>query len=111
MNINIGELNKRISVVTISTIQNENGFEEEQETEYCKTWAKVSNISGTEVFKNGADYSKTVTRFIVRYRKDKPFYTTLKIRFNNNLYNIVYVNNYNMSNEFIELVAEVVTNG
>lgn len=109
--IKIGELNKRISIVTISTVTNDNGFEEEQEVEYCNCWAKVSNMSGTEVFRSGANYSKVMTRFLVRYRKDKITTTDMKIRFNNKLYNITYVNNYNESNEFVEMIGEVVDIG
>jgi SPP1 family predicted phage head-tail adaptor len=107
----IEELDKRITIVTITAVTNENGFEEEQETEYCMCWSKVSNISGTEIFKSNADFSKVVTRFIVRFRKDKIFKSDMKIRWNNNLYNIVYANNYNESNDFVELVAEVISNG
>lgn len=108
MKVKISELNKRISIVSISIIQDDYGFEAEQETEVCKCWAKVNNMSGTETFKAGADYNKKVTRFLVRHRRDIEFTTDMKIRFKNKLYNITYVNNYNYSNEFVELVAEVI---
>ena len=108
MKVNIGELNKRISIVSIRMIQDDYGFETEQEFEVCKAWAKVSNMSGTEVFKAGADYAKTKTRFLVRYRKDIEVTSDMKIRFKDKLYNIIYPNNYNYSNEFVELIAEVV---
>ncbi|SHH05935.1 phage head closure protein [Tepidibacter thalassicus] len=111
MDIKIGELNKRISIVEIQQMQDEYGFATEQETEVCKCWAKVSNMSGREVFKAGADYSKVKIRFLIRYRKDIKLNTDMKIRFNNKLYNIVYINNYNFNNKFVELIAEVVNNG
>lgn len=108
MKVKISDLKKRISIMSISTIQDKDGFDIEQETEICKAWAKVSNISGTEIFKSGADYAATKTRFLVRYRKNIEFTPDMKIRFKDKLYNIVYVNNYNFSNEFVELIAEVV---
>ncbi len=108
MDVKISELNKRISIVSISTVQDDYGFEIEQEVEVCKAWAKVSNMSGTETFKAGADYNKKVTRFLVRYRKDIEFTADMKIKFKNKLYNITYVNNYNYSNEFVELITEVI---
>lgn len=74
-------------------------------------------MSGTEIFKAGADYSKVVTRFVIRYRKDKIITTDMKIRFGKKIvngvekdvyYNITYVNNYNFSNEFVEIIGQVV---
>ena len=119
MQMGTGELNKRIDIVTIETVQNDNGFETETEILYNIAWSKVANISGTEVFKAGADYSKVMTRFIVRYSKNKKYTANMKIRYDGVrpvegeidtriLYNIVYVNNYGESNQYIELVAEVV---
>lgn len=112
MNIKISELNKRISILSVQNIQDDYGFETEQEVEYCKCWSKMSNMSGTEIYKAGADYSKVITRFVIRYRKDKDITTDMKIRYKDKLkdklYNITYVNNYNFSNEFVELVAEVI---
>jgi SPP1 family predicted phage head-tail adaptor len=120
MDVNIGELNKRISIVSIEVTNNENGFEVEQEVEYLNCWCKVSNMSGTEIFKANADYSKVITRFLIRYRKDKIITTDMKVKFGKKIvngeekdiyYNITYANNYNYSNEFLELIGEVVENG
>lgn len=108
MNIKISELNKRISILSISTVQDDYGFETEQEIEYLNCWCKISNMSGSEIFKAGADYSKVITRFIIRYRKDKGITPDMKIRYKDKLYNITYVNNYSESNKFAELIAEVI---
>lgn len=108
MKLKISELNKRISIISIQSVQDEYGFTTERETEICKCWAKVSNMSGTEIFKANNDYSKVRTRFLIRYRKDIELNTDMKIRFNDKLYNIIYVNNYNYSNKFIELIGEVI---
>lgn len=101
-------LDRKISIVKIEETKDDDGFDKDGETEICKLWAKVNNMSGTEVFKSGRDYSIAKTRFVVRYRKDIEFKEDMKIRFNNKLYNIIYVNNYNFSNEFVELITEVV---
>ena len=108
MDIKIEELNKKISIVTEVLVDNGNGVDIPTEVIYCTTWAKIANISGTEVFKANADYNKVVTRFIVRFRKDKQYTTDMQIKYKSNTYNIIYVNNYNESSEFIEIVAEVV---
>lgn len=106
MNIKISELNKRISIVRNNIIVNSNGIEEEAEVNIADIWCKVQNMSGTEIFKANTDYSKTTTRFIIRYRKD--ITTEDYILFNNNKFNIVYINNYNYSNEFLEVVGELI---
>ncbi|MCD3217880.1 phage head closure protein [Clostridium botulinum C] len=107
MNITIGELNKRIEIGINESVQDDEGFETTTFKGF-KAWAKVQNMSGTETFKNKSDYSKKTTRFIIRYRKDKQITTKHTILFNNKYYNIVYVNDYNESNEFIELVGELI---
>lgn len=108
MDVKISELNKRIFILFIQNIQDDYGFETEQEVEYLSCWSKISNMSGTEIYKAGTDYSKVITRFVIRYRKDKVMTTDMKIRYKDKLYNITYVNNYNESNEFIELIGEVI---
>lgn len=105
MDVKISELNKRISIVRNDIVVNENGIEEKKEIPLTTIWAKVQNMSGTEIFKANTDYSKTTTRFIIRYKKD----ITIEdyILFNNNKFNIVYINNYNFSNEFLEIIGEL----
>lgn len=102
----ISELDKRITIVRNEIIINENGVEEEVKKELATIWSKVQNMSGTEMFKANTDYSKTTTRFIIRYRND--ITTDDFIKFNNNQYNIVYLNNYNFSNDYLEIVGELI---
>ena len=106
MNVEIAELNQRIQIIRNEIIVNENGVEEEEEVILTTIWAKAQNMSGTEMFKANTDYSKTTTRFIIRYRKD--ITTDDYIIFNNNKFNIVYINNYNYSNEFLEIIGEFI---
>ena len=106
MDVKISELNKRINIVRNDVVVNENGVEEEREILVTTIWAKAQNMSGTEVFKANTDYSKTTTRFIIRYRKD--ITTEDYIIFNNNKFNILYINNYNYSNEFLEIIGELI---
>ncbi|MDF2803061.1 MAG: putative phage head-tail adaptor family [Anaerocolumna sp.] len=117
MDVNIGELNKRISIGSMVVTTNENAYEQKQWQDYLSCWSKVSNISGTELFKSGRDFSQTMTRFLIRYRSDKTIDDTMQIKFGKRIvdgqpkdvfYNIKYVNNYNFSNEFLEIIGEVV---
>ena len=63
-------------------------------------------MSGTEVFRSNSDFSKVTTRFVIRYLTD--ITTDDYIKFEGRKYNIVYINNYNFSNDFIEIVGELI---
>lgn len=108
MNVKIGELNKKITFIWNSPGLDDEGFpikgEGVPQTLTC--WAKVSNKSGSEIFKAGADYNKTITRFLVRY--NKAINENMKIEFDNKTFKIVYLNNYNYKNEWLEIICEVI---
>ena len=106
MKIKVSELNKRIQIIRIALIENDNGVDEETEVILKEVRAKVQNMSGTEIFKANADFSKVTTRFITRYLRD--ITTDDYIKFEGRKYNIVYINNYNFSNDFIEIVGELI---
>ena len=101
-----GELNKRIQIVRNTLVENDNGFDEETEVVLYEVWAKAQNMSGTEIFKADSDFSKVTTRFIVRYLTN--INTDDFIKFEGKKYNIVYINDYNFSKEFIEIVGELI---
>ncbi|WP_368244098.1 phage head closure protein [Clostridium tertium] len=106
MNIKISELNRRIQIVRNDIFTNNNGVEEEKEVVIANIWGKVQNMSGTEMFKANTGYSKTTTRFIIRYRKN--ITTDDFVILNNYKFNIVYINNYNYSNEYLEIIGELI---
>ena len=106
MKMKIAELNKRIQIIRNTLTENDNGVDEETEVILNEVWAKVQNMSGTEVFRSNSDFSKITTRFIIRYLTD--ITTDDYIKFEGRKYNIVYINNYNFSNDFIEIVGELI---
>lgn len=106
MKMKIAELNKRIQIIRNTLTENDNGVDEETEVILNEVWAKVQNMSGTEVFRANSDFSKITTRFIIRYLTD--ITTDDYIKFEGRKYNIVYINNYNFSNDFIEIVGELI---
>lgn len=111
MNVNIGELNKRILFVSETQDQyDDDGFPIKGSKTETKAWAKVWNSSGTELVKANSDFSKIKTHFIVRYRKDFMPTESMTIKFGSKEYNITYVNEYNFSHEFVEVVGEVISN-
>ena len=106
MKMKIAELNKRIQIIRNTLTENDNGVDEETEVILNEVWAKVQNMSGTEVFRSNSDFSKVTTRFVIRYLTD--ITTDDYIKFEGRKYNIVYINNYNFSNDFIEIVVELI---
>ena len=106
MKMKIAELNKRIQIIRNTLTENDNGVDEETEVILKEVWAKVKNMSGTEVVRANSDFSKITTRFIIRYLTD--ITTDDYIKFEGRKYNIVYINNYNFSNDFIEIVGELI---
>lgn len=105
--INPGKLNKRISIYRQVTKRDEYGEPIAEKKLIHSCWASVKNKSGKEQFASVAPFSKTVTSFLIRYTKKK-IDTTMTVEFQGEEYNIVYVDNYNFSNEYIEITAEKV---
>ena len=106
MNVNPGELRHRIEFVTETDGYDSDGIPIKQETLIFSCQAKVSNTSGTEQIKSGAEITEVKTRFLIRY----PI-STLKedyqIKFNDNYYDIKYMNDYEFKKEYMEIWAEL----
>lgn len=106
MNINPGELNKKITIVEIVSITDNDGYETETENILRSPWAKFTRTSGTETVKANADFGEIKARFLVRYT---PLEITRKmfIRYNGDKYNIAYVNDYEDKHEYIEIWCDI----
>ncbi len=104
MNINPGELDKKIQIVHKGVEKtNENGFPiQNQEEVVRECYAKVSNTSGTELMKANSDFSEAKKRFLVRYTS-KVITTKMCVRYNGKDYDIQYVNSYGDRKEYLEI--------
>lgn len=87
-----GKLNRRIEII------------DNDDVSYYKCWAAVNQLSGTETAKNNIQFEQVTTRFLIRYTK-KQFYNDMTIKFNGFIYDIQYLNDYNSSHEYIEIMA------
>ncbi len=107
MQINPGILNKKIKIVKYELEKDPDGFEERREIPVLTAWAQVTNISGTEILRSDSDFSKVKTRFLIRTPKialDKD----MEIKFGQNAYNIVYINDYSYDRRYTEIMTELV---
>lgn len=101
MQVNPGDLKKRISFVEITYQKNANGFKTLVETVKHSCYAQISNTSGTKVIESGATFTDTFKRFLIRYSdKVKDEYI---IKYQDKNYKIEYINNYGDANEYLEI--------
>lgn len=109
MNINPGEFNKYIEFYSHATSKDADGYETGAEVlEYsCK--AKFSRTSGTEIIKANADFTDVKVRFLIRHPKTE-ITRKMKIKYDGNYYEIVYLNDYNDEHKYIEIYCSMVTN-
>jgi len=105
--INPGKLNQRIKIYKICSVYDDYGEPTNNKQTVHECWASVKNKSGKEQFQSVTPFAQTVTSFLIRYTK-KVIDTTMKIDFKGEVYNIIYVDNYNFSNDWIEITAEKV---
>lgn len=106
--MNPGRLSKRIKILKKASGQDDYGEPLEGYDLVHECWASVRNKSGTEQFQASTPFSKVVTSFLIRYTK-KSIDNTMTIEFPDEVfYNIIYIDNYNFSNEWIEITAEKV---
>ncbi len=125
MLINPGDFDKKIEIVKFELKKDADGFPEKEEVLVLKTWAQVTNTSGTEIERSNSDFSKVKTRFLMRTpkvatkssaRMGTPYEQSecgglnkdMVIKFAGNVYNIVYINDYSYDKHYTEVMAELV---
>ena len=105
MNVNPGELDKKIKIVSFSGEKDKDGFEtDKKENVVRSTWAKVTRISVSEVMKASNEINIERCRFLVRYTNVE-ITREMFVLYAGKYYQIEYANNYEDSNEYIEIMA------
>ena len=107
MQINPGNFDKKIEFLRYEVSKDFDGFEVKTENIVIKTWAQVTNISGTEILKNNSDFEVVKTRFLMRAPK-VDINKDMVIKFNDNIYNIIYINDYSYDKKYTEIMTELV---
>lgn len=108
----IGKLNRRIVIQKRDMIEDENGFEVEIWDDYKTVWSNIKNINGKEYFLAQQVQSKASKKATIRYIKDIDQSINLnssldyRVKYNENIYNILYFDNIKEQNKFIELLLE-----
>ena len=104
MQVNIGTLNKRIQIIETVKTEDDAGFETEEIKVIRTCWASYNKVSGTEMIKSNADFTSEKYRFLIRYSKTL-LSRKMQVKYNNKMYEIDYINDYNDAHEFVELIC------
>ena len=105
MIVNPGELNKKIQIISLEKVKDNDGFSSETEKIIVSTFAKVTNTSGTTIIKSNANFEDANTRFLLRTPKEE-IKTNYKVKYKNYIYSIDYINNYNEDDKYTEIYGK-----
>lgn len=105
MYVDAGELNKRISIYRHTAACDADGYPADAPELVRSCWAKFSRTSGTETVRADADFSDVKARFLIRYTT-VPIDRKMIVRYADENYEIVYLNDYGDDHKYIELWCE-----
>ena len=108
MNINIGRLNKRISIVKVNKEKDADGYWTESETTVHTTWAKCTEGIGKELSRNDADYSEVTAEFLIRQTTVK-LSRKMIVLHDEKRYEIQHIGPYRENSSFVLITAKLLT--
>ena len=111
--MNAGKYKHKIQIVEITQGVDDDGFQTIQETVLLSPYASVKTTKGFTLIANNSDFEKAFTNFTIRYSSTIVSRyiannRNLRIKFNNKVYTIEYLNNIDEANVELELQAKVV---
>lgn len=108
MNINIGQLNKRISIVKVNKEKDRDGYWTESDTLIHSTWARYAEGPGKETDRNDADYSEVMAEFLIRKTSVK-LSRKMIVLYDGKRYEIDYIGPYRRNSAFVLITAKLLT--
>lgn len=108
--MDVGKLNKKI---IIQKKQSTKRLEDDVYLDYKKVWADVKNIYGKEFIEAQKVNPNISKKIIIRYIKEldpslnKNTGKDYKVKYKNQTYNILYIDNIHEKNSYMELLLEV----
>ena len=102
----IGSLNKRITLQYATKVSDDMGGFTETWTDAATVWAAIWPISAREQVQSMKETMTISHRVRIRYRSVlRPDW---RVKFGNNFYNIVSIINPNMKNEYLDILCKEV---
>lgn len=110
MKIDIGKMNQIITIQKFEKYKDENKITREGWKDVKKVWAYVNNLYGKEYIIAKGQNDETIIDFVIRYCKDFESIESDKyrIKWKNNIYNIVYPDHMQYSKQLIKLKCELI---
>jgi len=99
----IGKLNKRITIQAYTTTENDMGDSISTWVDLGTVWANVTNLHGREYFAAMQVQAEKTVKFTIRCNKN--INETMRIIFEGNNYNINFIDNIKYGNKFMEIKA------
>lgn len=111
--MNAGKYNKKIEIVEITQGKDADGFQTMTETVLLRPYANVKTTKGFTLIASGSDFEKAFTNFTIRYsdtvvRRYLANNRNLRVKYNEKIYTIEYLNNVDEANGEIEMQCKVV---
>ena len=104
MNVNPGEMNKRIRIERASREQDAAGYGPKTWEPVLETWAKVTRESGSELRQREADYSLENLRLLLR-TPAQAIDRKMTVVYRDRRYEIDYLNDYGDRGEYLEMLV------
>lgn len=105
----IGELRHRITLQKPETEVSDSGVEETSWKDVATVWAKVEHLRGREYYAAAAVQAENTVIFTIRYLTGID--TRHRIRFRDQSYNIITVDNLQYQNRYQVIRAQEVSRG
>ena len=107
--INAGKYDKKISIVSLTLVEDADGFKQEKETVVLNAFASVKTTKGFTLLINNTDFEKATTNFTIRYPKLVTITRDMIVVYGGKRYTIEYLNNIDEENVELEIQAKEVT--
>ena len=105
---NAGKYKHKIQIVQDTYTKDKDGFPITTESVVLEPWAEIKTTKGFTLIANKTDFEKAYTNFTIRY-PITPITRDMRIKFNNKVYTIQYLNNINEASVELEIQAKEVT--
>lgn len=111
MYVNAGSLDKRIRICRKPELAEDGYLPEDAGPQLVRScWAQFSQTSGTELIRANADLGEARVRFLIRYAA-VPVDRKMFVQYRGDDYEILYINAYGDSREYLELWCRRLTEG
>ncbi|SDY84663.1 phage head closure protein [Thermoactinomyces sp. DSM 45892] len=107
--LNVNDLRHRIRILDRVITRDDEGSPIEDWTTKVTLWAEVNPLSGREYYQAAAVQSENDVKIRIRYRAD--ISTDMRVQFNQKLYDIQSVVDWNSEHRELHLTVKEVVNG